>query len=229
VTAAVMFDCDGVLVDSEPLIASVLVGMANELGGGLTDADGVRMFRGAPLALCAERIAGHLGRPVPPGFAGTYRARSAAVLRSELTAVDGVADLIACLTVPTCVVSNSARDRVLLNLTAAGLRHHFGDSVFSACDVARFKPAPDVYLHAADRLAVDPAGCVAIEDTATGVRSAAAAGMTVVGYAPPRDGGDLRRHGASRVCSTMREVREVLADRPAPMAASIHPSRQETP
>jgi HAD superfamily hydrolase (TIGR01509 family) len=205
-TAAVMFDCDGVLVDSERLIAELLVKMTNDRGGSLTLADGHRMFRGAQLDLCAERISAHLGRDVDHDIAAEYRSRSVELFRRRLTAVDGVEDLIRSLTVPICVVSNSTREKVMFNLEVTRLAHYFSGRVYSAADLARWKPEPDIYLHAAAELGVDPAGCVAIEDSAAGVRSASLAGMRVIGFGGP----ELRDEGARWTCGSMREVHDLV-------------------
>lgn len=205
-TAAVMFDCDGVLVDSETLIAELLVELANDRGGSLTLADGLRMFHGVQLALCVEQISDHLRRDVNSDIASEYRGRCADVFRRRLTPVDGVEKVIRSLTVPTCVVSNSSYEKVLLNLEVTGLSHYFSGRVYSAADVSRWKPAADVYLHAAAGLGVDPTHCVAIEDSAVGVRSASAAGMTVIGFGGP----ELLANGARWACESMNEVQDLI-------------------
>lgn len=215
-TAAVLFDCDGVLVDSETLIAEILVGMANERGGRLTLVDGLAMFHGIQLDLCAERLSAHLGRDVSRDITEEYQRLSAEIFQSRLTAVAGVEDLVRSLTVPTGVVTNSSRQKTTLNLTITGLLRYFPDRVYSAADLSRWKPEPDVYLHAAAQLGVDPTECVAIEDSPVGVRSATRAGMAVIGFGPP----DLRASGARWICQTMGEVTGIVHDltrvRPAP-------------
>ena len=209
-SAAVMFDCDGVLVDSEPLITRILVRMGNALGGELTFAEGLRLFRGAQLDLCARRISDHLGRDVTAEITAEYHRCSADVFRDELTAVDGAGELTRSLTVPACVVSNSSREKIILSLEVTGLLQHFDDRVYSACDLSRWKPEPDIYLHAAERLGVDPGRCIAIEDSATGVRSAARAGMAVIGFGSRGLAAELRRSGARWTCPTMNEVSELV-------------------
>lgn len=221
-TAAVMFDCDGVLVDSETLIADLLVEMANDRGGSLSLADGLRMFHGAPLDLCVEQISNHLGRDVSSDIAAEYQVRCTDVFRRRLTPVDGVEKLIRSLTAPTCVVSNSSREKVVLNLEITGLSHYFLGRVYSAADLSRWKPDADVYLRAAAGLGVDPTCCIAIEDSAVGVRSAAAAGMTVIGFGGPA----LLSNGARWACESMGEVQYLIdslaSDQPIP---AVHPSQ----
>lgn len=209
-SAAVIFDCDGVLVESETLIAKILVRMTNDLGGNLTLTEGLRLFHGAQLDLCVARIAEYLGRDVTADIAAEYQRRSAEIFRNEITAIDGVDELIRSLIVPTCVVSNSSREKLILNLEATGLIHHFGDRVYSACDLSRWKPEPDIYLHAAARLDFDPSRCIAIEDSVIGVQSAAQAGMAVIGFGRPDLAPDLRRSGARWTCQTMSEVQELV-------------------
>jgi HAD superfamily hydrolase (TIGR01509 family) len=205
-TDAVMFDCDGVLVDSETLIAELLVEMANERGGSLTLAEGLEMFHGVQLTACAERISVHLGRAVTREIVAEYPRRSAEVFRRRLTAVDGVEELLESLTVPVCVVTNSARRKALANLEITRLAKYFVGHVYSAADVPRFKPEPDVYLHASAGLGVEPSRCVAIEDSAVGVRSAANAGMAVIGFGRP----DLRASGARWTRESMREIADLV-------------------
>lgn len=205
-TAAVMFDCDGVLVDSETLIAELLVEIANDRGADLTVADGLRMFQGIPLSLCAERISGHLGRDVARDVVAEYRWRSREVFRRRLTPMDGVEEVILSLEVPFCVVSNTAREQLLFILEVIGLLKYFSGHVYSAADLSRWKPEPDVYLYAAKGLGVDPRQCIAIEDTVTGVRSASLAGMRVIGFDDP----ELRHYGATWTCQKMSEVKALV-------------------
>jgi HAD superfamily hydrolase (TIGR01509 family) len=207
---AVFFDCDGVLVDSERLISALLVSMTNELSGGLTLADGDLLFHGVHLAGCIDRIAQHLRRPVPADFGPAYQRRSATMLRDQIVAVDGAAHMACSLSVPSCVVSNSPRERVELMLRATGLLGYFSGRVYSAAEAGRWKPAPDVYLHAASRMGVRPAQCVAIEDSAVGVKSAVSAGLSVIGLASAERAGALLAAGAATTCPTMEQIENLL-------------------
>jgi HAD superfamily hydrolase (TIGR01509 family) len=207
---AVLFDCDGVLVDSESLIVSLLVTMTNELGGRLNLAEGEVLFHGVHLAGCIERIEQHVGRPAPADFSPQYRQRSAALMAEQLTSVAGVQRLIDSLAVPTCVVSNSSPERVEFMLARSGLLGYFRGRIYSADDLGRWKPAPDVYLHAAAQLGFRPAECIAIEDSEVGVRSAVAAGLTVLGFASPPRAPALLAAGATTTCQTMTQVGDLL-------------------
>jgi len=205
-TAAVMFDCDGVLVDSEALIAELLVDIANDHGADLALADGLRMFQGIQLSLCAQRISACLGRDVARDVLSEYRFRSRELFRRRLTPTAGVEDVILSLKIPFCVVSNTAREQLLFILEVTGLMKYFAGQVYSAADLSRWKPEPDVYLYAAEGLGVDPRECIAIEDSVPGVTSASLAGMRVIGFDDP----ELRHHGAAWTCQKMSEVKTLV-------------------
>jgi HAD superfamily hydrolase (TIGR01509 family) len=207
---AVLFDCDGVLVDSESLIVSLLVTMTNELGGRLSLAEGEVLFHGVHLAGCIDRIVQHVGREVPADFSRQYRQRSAALMAEQLTSVAGAPRLIRSLAVPTCVVSNSSLERVEFMLARSGLLDYFHDRIYSADDLGRWKPAPDVYSHATAQLGFPPAECIAIEDSEVGVRSAVAAGLAVLGFASPPRAPALLAAGAITTCQTMTQAGDLL-------------------
>jgi HAD superfamily hydrolase (TIGR01509 family) len=207
----VLFDCDGVLVDSESLIAQLLVAMANEVGADLGPRDGPRMFLGAALPTCLDRISAHLGRPVPDDFAERYHSRVRSLFEERLAPVAGVDALLSALRTPRAVVSNSPAPTVRLMLRRTGLLAHFADHIYSACDIGFFKPDPHVYRYAAERLGVRPAACVAVEDSVTGVRAAVDAGMTVIGFALHGGAEALMTAGAARICRDMTEVDAALA------------------
>jgi HAD superfamily hydrolase (TIGR01509 family) len=132
---------------------------------------------------CLELARQLLGRALPAGFAERWDAALFDALAREVKAVDGVADLLARLRVPWCVASNGTPHRMRMSLEAAGLLPLVDGRLFTASEVARPKPAPDLFLHAAARMGVEPARCAVIEDTPTGVRAGVAAGMRVLAYA----------------------------------------------
>jgi HAD superfamily hydrolase (TIGR01509 family) len=183
----VIFDCDGVLVDSEPLAARVGADLLSEAGWPLTEADVAERFIGRSGAEMHAAAAAELGAPLPEGFDDEFRARFLRLATDELTAVAGVAGVLDRLTqagIPICVGSNSGRVRVTWTLERTGLMRWFAaERIFSGHDMARPKPAPDVYLAAAASQGVDPAGAAVIEDSAVGAAAARAAGMAVYGYA----------------------------------------------
>jgi HAD superfamily hydrolase (TIGR01509 family) len=178
----VIFDCDGVLVDSEVITSRVFSKMLNELGMAVTPDEVFERFVGRSMTQCLERIAGLLGREVPENFVREYHLRSATALKSELKAVPGIEAALEAIDLPYCVASNGSREKMQTTLGITGLLPKFEDKIFSVSEVARGKPFPDLFLYAAGKSAVAPSACAVIEDTATGVSAGVAAGMTVFGY-----------------------------------------------
>ena len=181
--ALVIFDCDGVLIDSEPIANRVLGAQLARIGLRLHPDEVMRRFVGRTRAGCLELAAALLGRELPAGFANAWDQALFAAFAAELRAIDGVQDAIASIATSICVASNSSRERMRVSLGAAGLLARFEGRMFSAQEVARPKPAPDLFLHAAASMGAAPGDCAVIEDTPTGVEAAVAAGMAVFGYA----------------------------------------------
>ncbi len=178
----VIFDCDGVLVDSERLAVRVEAQLLATLGWPLGEDEILERFVGRSDAHMLAGIERALGREVPE-WPSLYRAALTDAFRAELVPVDGVADALDALTLPTCVASSGTIDKVRLTLGLTGLLDRFDGRIFSATEVAAGKPAPDLFLHAAARLGVPPAACVVVEDSVAGVEAARRAGMRCLGYA----------------------------------------------
>lgn len=206
----VIFDCDGVLVDSEHLSHQVLRQMLAEHGIQLSLAATFEHFMGASTQKCLQVLEGLLGRPAPADFMPRFGARSFEAFRTGLTAVDGVHELIATLEAPFCVASNGPRRKMRLTLGHTCLLPHFEGRLFSADDVRHPKPAPDLFLHAAGTLGAAPAACIVVEDSPTGIAAARAAGMTVFGYAAMTPAERLLQAGADRVFRRMAELPALL-------------------
>jgi HAD superfamily hydrolase (TIGR01509 family) len=179
----VIFDCDGVLVDSEPIANRVLADHLRTVGVSMPEEEVMRKFVGRTRDGCLTLAAELLGHALPADFAAKWDASLFDALRSEVKAIDGVVELIQSLRIPFCVASNGTRDRLHLTLEAAGLLALFEGRIFCAADVARPKPAPDLFLHAAKSMGVAPARSAVVEDTPTGARAGKAAGMSVFGFA----------------------------------------------
>lgn len=179
----VIFDCDGVLVDSEMLSAGVLMGMMTEEGFPLTEEAFRSDFLGRSFAAAALRAKERFGRALPQDFEGRYRDRLFARLEAELKPMEGVSEVLAGLRVPFCLATSSSPRRLALSLRASGLTSFFEDRCFTASEVQKGKPAPDLFLHAAARMGVAPAHCLVIEDSELGVRAGLAAGMAVWHFA----------------------------------------------
>ncbi|AGW88518.1 HAD family phosphatase [Cupriavidus sp. DF5525] len=213
----VIFDCDGVLVDSEPIVNRVLNQMLNELGIEISLEDSTRLFLGRAVREELEMIERMRGAPLPENWLSTWLARRNAVLEAEVAAVAHVRDAIgkiAATGMPVCVASGADRIKVKLQLTKTGLVELFQqderEHIFSATEVARSKPAPDVYLLAARTMGVAPGRCAVVEDSPTGVTAGVAAGMTVLGYAERNDAALLRGAGAHTIFTDMRDLPELV-------------------
>lgn len=183
--SAVIFDCDGTLVDSEPLSAAVFAEALVGEGLAITPEQALTAFRGRRFARSVAMAEAMLGRALPVDFEATVRTRTADAFRERLRAIEGAAALLAAMPLPFCVASNAPRAKTELALTLTGLRGFVGDRVFSAYDVQSWKPDPGLFLHAAGHLGVDAAACLVVEDSEAGVLAAMAAGMRVVALVPP--------------------------------------------
>jgi HAD superfamily hydrolase (TIGR01509 family) len=179
----VIFDCDGVLVDSEPLSNRILAERLTAIGLPTTTEDSIRDYMGRSWKSDQEVIERRLGRPLPYGWVDAYHAEVFAAFERELEPVPGIAAALDAIDLPTCVASSSAHPRIRTALRATGLLERFDGRIFSSTDVEHGKPAPDLFLHAAAAMGAEPGRCVVVEDAPAGVQAGLAAGMTVLGYA----------------------------------------------
>lgn len=206
----VIFDCDGVLVDSDRISLRIQAERISALGLSTTYEDCVRDFLGLGMPATLRILADRLGEPLPDGWAEELDAAVRAAFRRELRPVEGVAAALEAIDAPTCVASSGSQEKMRLTLGLTGLRERFAGRVFSAEEVERGKPAPDLFLHAAARMGVAPRRCVVVEDSPFGVAGATAAGMTALGYAPDGDRAALAREGAA-VFASMAELPALVA------------------
>ncbi|HET9074724.1 MAG TPA: HAD family hydrolase [Solirubrobacteraceae bacterium] len=182
----VIFDCDGVLIESERLAVELDVLMLAEIGWTLPREEIVERFMGRSYAHMIEQIGEFLGHPVPPEWTERWDRSYRELLAAELEPVDGVAETLDALHAAgyrTCVASSSGHDKLAANLTTTQLHERLRGRIFSASEVANGKPAPDLFLHAAARMGVAPEDCVVVEDSRYGVQAARAAGMPVFAFA----------------------------------------------
>lgn len=179
----VIFDCDGVLVDSERLAVRADAEALHELGWMLTDEEIVERFMGRTSSAMEDAIEAYLGGPLPEGWVDRWQRRYMELITSELTAVDGVVEALDAISTPVCVASSGSHDKMRKTLGKTGLYDRFDGNIFSATEVAEGKPAPDLFLYAAERMGVAPRNCAVIEDSKYGVQAARSAGMTAFGYA----------------------------------------------
>ena len=179
----VIFDLDGTLVDSEPLANRVLWEHLCRIGLPWTLAQAEARFTGRALADCFAIVRDELGLDVPATFADAMQVETLERLERELRPMPGAAAMLAALDLPRCIASGSEPRKIDLELRVTGLRGHFADdALFSVWQVARGKPAPDLFLHAAAAMGVAPHRCVVVEDSGPGVAAGQAAGMRVLGY-----------------------------------------------
>ncbi|MFZ4209643.1 HAD family hydrolase [Streptomyces sp. HNS054] len=208
----VIFDNDGVLVDSEPLSNRHLAAYLTELGHPTTYEDSIRDYMGSAMHRVHDLIEERTGQRLPADFDDVFHARVFAAFERELKPVPGVADVLKKLTadgVPYCVASSGSHERIRVGHRAAGLDRFFDDSrIFSSQDVGRGKPAPDLFLHAAERMGTAPDRCVVVEDSPLGVQAAVAAGMDVYGFTAMTPAEKLT--GVTRPFGDMRELLPLL-------------------
>jgi HAD superfamily hydrolase (TIGR01509 family) len=179
----VIFDCDGVLVDSDRLSLVVQARRITALGLPMSAEDCSREFLGIGMESTLERIESMTGRTVPDGWLEGLEAEVEEVFRRELRAVPGVVDALDRIELPNCIASGGNHQKMRLTLGLTGLWGRFDGRIYSAAEVARPKPAPDLFLHAAAESGVDPTRCIVVEDSPFGVAGAKAAGMRCLGYA----------------------------------------------
>lgn len=194
----VILDCDGVLVDTEPMAARLFADMVGEVSPAMTDEQRAQLLS-LPTRFYFElvtQVEQKFGYRLPANFTNLYRARLMAKIEAGVAPIPGAVDALDNIFVPTCVASGSATDRLRLTLAQAGLLSRFEGRLFSTEMVAHGKPHPDIFIYAAKQMRADPARCVVVEDSRVGVHAARAAGMAVLGYAGRTDGAALREAGA---------------------------------
>jgi HAD superfamily hydrolase (TIGR01509 family) len=206
----VIFDCDGVLVDSERLAVRVEAEYLAELGWPLSQAEIVERFLGRTAEYMDEAVEARLGSRLPGDWKDQFQRRYREAFAAELVAVDGVEEALDQITAPTCVASSGSHDKLRFTLGHTGLYERFEGRIFSGYEVANGKPAPDLFLHAAARMGADPARCAVIEDSLYGVLAARAAGMRAFGYAGGLTTPERLEGEATVVFDDMRELPRLL-------------------
>jgi HAD superfamily hydrolase (TIGR01509 family) len=179
----VIFDCDGVLVDTERIAVKIDVVVLGELGWTMTEAEVIERFMGRSDDEMTREIEAHLGRRLPASWEEPFRHLYREAFAAELKPVPGILEALDAIAIPTCVASSGTHEKIRFTLGLTGLYERFVGRIFSASEVRRGKPAPDLFLHAAHRMSVPPAGCAVVEDSPYGVEAARAAGMRAFGYA----------------------------------------------
>ena len=192
----VIFDCDGVLVDSEMIGSRVLLSMSREHGLEISLEEWVKKFKGLSLSECFSQIEKAIKKKLPERFEQEYRRQSFEAFKKEIRPVEGVREFIESLNVPFCVASSGPQAKIRLNLTATGLIDLFENKIFSCYDIHSWKPEPDIYLHAASKMGFKVEECIVIEDSKPGVIAAKSGGFRVYGYAHEGNAQELESEGA---------------------------------
>ena len=213
----VIFDCNGVLVDSEPLATAIISQEFIRAGFPLTPDVIARYFTGRRPADMFAEVEIAAGRKLPPNFADAIANLILRRFRSELRAIHHAEYALSWLRGPKCVASSSSHERIRVSLESTGLIRFFEANLFSASDVRNGKPAPDLFLHVASELNVKPSACIVVEDLAVGVAAGVAAGMTVIGFVGGSHvgsqlGNHLRSAGARTVISDLRALKSTIID-----------------
>jgi HAD superfamily hydrolase (TIGR01509 family) len=221
----VIFDLDGVLVDSEPISCRVTASVLTKVGIPISEEELLSRFVGISTAAMLEEIATEHGCRLPESFAGTLRARILKAFEQELEPTAGVAAVLDALPLDRCVASSSHPERIRRSLELAGLLERLAPHLFSATMVSAGKPAPDLFLLAAARMGAEPARCLVVEDSEVGVRAGKAAGMTVVGFTgashvrPKAHAPRLEAAGADATLAEMATLLDLIARLGGPCAA----------
>ncbi len=212
----VIFDCDGVLVDSEIIGCQIEAAYLAAAGFPISLAEILRDFVGRSSAAMNVAMEEKYGRSLPAGLEAEIKARILDAFRSELRPVAGIHNVLEGLAVSVCVASSSDSDRIRQSLELTKLAHFFEPHLFSATMVVRGKPAPDLFLHAASQMKVEPARCVVVEDSIPGVMAALAAHMPVIGlsaasHCDANHAVRLRAAGATEVVTSTSALAASLA------------------
>jgi len=214
----VIFDCDGVLIDSEVISTRSTVEALATVGYEVSEADGFRRFVGRSWRSIRKEIEADLGKPLPVSFEEDVERQTLAQLATSLQAIDGIGDALSRLDPPCCVASSSSVEWIRLGLQKADILHHFEPHLFSASMVENGKPAPDIFLYAAMEMGATPPGVLVVEDSLPGVQAGVAAGMTVIGFTGGSHiidksvhGQMLRAAGAALIIDEMTALPDVIA------------------
>jgi HAD superfamily hydrolase (TIGR01509 family) len=207
----VIFDCDGVLVDSEVISCRAHAETLSQHGYPITADEVLVRFLGVSDREARQSIENEMGRRLPEDFEAQIKQAALQRYASELAAIPHISEAIAAISLPKCVASSGTPEKIRHGLTCAGLYDEFAPHIFSATQVNRGKPAPDLFLFAAERMGVAPAQCIVVEDSIPGITGARAAGMTVLGFhggshCRPGHGDMLRDAGAHSIFDDMRQL-----------------------
>ncbi|HFC00145.1 MAG TPA: HAD family hydrolase [Phaeodactylibacter sp.] len=202
----IIFDCDGVLVDTEAISTRVLAEQARELGIEISNQEALEVFAGTNLHFVVDFLGKRLGKKLPDDFQSNYRQRSLEEYKKGLLPIPNIHEVVRHLNIPFCVASNAPIYKIEFNLKLTELFSFFEGKMFSAYEVKAWKPDPTLFLTAAKTMGFSPQDCLVVEDSPSGVRAAVTAKMNVLGYATEKKKATLLQSHGATVISDMREV-----------------------
>ncbi len=205
----IIFDCDGVLVDSEPIGNQVLVDMANSYGADIDLDYAFKHFKGGSIYTCRDKIQALVNQPLSQDFIAEYRRRSYSAFKEQIQPVEGVKEVIESLSIPFCVASSGPTEKIRLNLELTGLLPYFENNIFSCYTIEKWKPEPDVFIWAAKTMGFKPEDCVVIEDSLTGIQAAKAGGFDVFGFTAHDYNNELEAE-ATTTFNSMEKLLELI-------------------
>ena len=205
----IIFDCDGVLVDSEAISAKIFQKMAAELGFKIDFETILEQITGTSMTKNLKFFSENINGELPEDFETEFRKRSFEAFKTDLKPIKGVHDLLERISIPVGVASSGPVEKIKLNLTTTNLIDYFDDNIFSCYEIGSWKPEPEIYLNAAKKMGFKPGECVVIEDSLAGVQSAKAGGFNVFGFTNGKNKNSLEELGAT-VFSDMGELGKLL-------------------
>lgn len=205
----IIFDCDGVLVDSEAISAKVFQKMLAELGCNLDFETILDQITGTSMKENLKFFSDFAGKELPVDFESEFRKRSYELFKTDLKPIDRIHDLLKKIKVPVGVASSGPVEKIRLNLATTNLIHFFGDNIFSSYEIGSWKPEPEIYLHTAKKMGFNPEECAVIEDSLPGVQAAKAGGFDVFGFATEKNKTTFEESGAT-VFFNVNELEHLL-------------------
>lgn len=197
----IIFDCDGVLIDSESIAIGILVDMANDLGADMDKYEAIIELKGKSLNLCMQIISDRINRELPDTFEPDYRINTFKAFKEQIQPIDGIKSVLENIKLPFCVASSGPENKIRLNLEVTGLLPFFEGNIFSCYAIQKWKPEPDVYLWAAKTMGFKPSECLVIEDSVSGVIGATRGGFDVYGYTEHDYNKELEAVATKTFCS----------------------------
>ena len=207
----IIFDCDGVLVDSEAISCGMIAEELTKMGHSMTTEEGIETFGGTGMSYVIGYIEKKIGGKIPFDFEERYRKRTSELFQTKLEPIAHIKEALAKIDILKCVASNGPKDKMIMNLKITNLISFFPNRLFSAYDIQKWKPEPDLFLHAAKTMGVDPSDCLVIEDSPAGVQAAINAKMKVYGYAAETTSSKLEQLGAKLLFS-MKDLPSIIYD-----------------